>query len=97
MLNSECNGGRQPAGFVAQDGQLWFPTMGGVVVIDPEAAPVNPLPPPVMIESVRLERGPVDFSQGVTVAPGQRDLEIAYTGLSLIKPEQVNSSTGWKG
>jgi signal transduction histidine kinase len=89
MLNTECNGGRQSAGFVAEDGQLWFPTMAGVVVIDPEAAPVNSLPPPVVIEAVTLERGLVDFSQGVTIAPGQRDLEIAYTGLSLHKPEQV--------
>lgn len=35
----------------------------------------------------RLRR--YDFSQGVTVTPGQRDLEIAYTGLSFLKPEQV--------
>jgi signal transduction histidine kinase len=89
MLNTECNGGRQSAGFIAQDGKLWFPTMGGVVVIDPEAAPANLLPPPVKIESVTLERGQVDFSQGITVAPGQRDLEIAYTGLSFIRSEQV--------
>ncbi len=89
MLNSECNGGRQPAGLVARDGRLWFPTMGGVVVVDPEAAPVNPLPPPVLIESVMLERAAVEFGQGVRVGPGQRDLEIAYTGLSLIKSDQV--------
>jgi len=89
MLNTECNGGRQAAGFIAEDGKLWFPTMGGVVVIDPEAAQVNPLPPPVVIESVTLERGQVDFSNGVRVAPGQRDLEIAYAGLSLINSEQV--------
>jgi signal transduction histidine kinase/ligand-binding sensor domain-containing protein len=89
MLNSECNGGRQPAGLIGRDGRLWFPTMGGVVVVDPEAAPVNPLPPPVLIESVMLERTAVGFAQGVRVEPGQRDLEIAYTGLSLIKPDQV--------
>lgn len=89
MLNSECNGGRQPAGLVADDGRLWFPTMGGVVVIDPEAARLNPQPPPVKIESVTLERGQIDFGQGVTVAPGQRDLEINYTGLSLLKSEQI--------
>jgi len=89
MLNTECNGGRQSAGFVAQDGKLWFPTMGGVVTLDPEAAPVNALEPPVLIESVTLERGLVDFRNGVTVAPGQRDLEIAYTGLSLTNSEEV--------
>jgi signal transduction histidine kinase/ligand-binding sensor domain-containing protein len=90
MLSSECNGGRQPAGFVAQDGRLWFPTMGGAVVLDPEAARANPLPPPVIVESVTLERSRVDFSKGVTIEPGQRDLEIVYTGLSFIKPEQIN-------
>jgi signal transduction histidine kinase/ligand-binding sensor domain-containing protein len=89
MLNSECNGGRQPAGLIADDGRLWFPTMGGVVVIDPEAAQANPLPPPVKIQSVMLERSPVDFSRGMTIAPGRRDLEIGYAGLSFIKPEQV--------
>ena len=89
MLNSECNGGRQPAGLVAPDGRLWFPTMGGVAVVDPEAAPVNPLPPPVLIESVMVARAAVRFGQGVRVGPGQRDLEIAYTGLSLIKSDQV--------
>ncbi len=92
MLNTECNGGRQSAGFIAQDGKLWFPTMGGVVAIDPEAASANPLPPPVVIESVTLERGLIDFSfqpGGVTIAPGQRDLEIAYTGLSFINSDQV--------
>ena len=89
MLNSECNGGRQPAGLIAPDGRLWFPTMGGVAVVDPEAAPVNPLSPPVLIESVMVERAAVRFGEGVRVGPGQRDLEIAYTGLSLIKPDQV--------
>lgn len=89
MLSSECNGGRQPAGVVSDDGRLWFPTMGGVAVIDPEAAQSNPQPPPVIIESVTLERNRKDIRLGVTVAPGQRDLEINYTGLSLIKSEQT--------
>ena len=89
MLSSECNGGRQPAGFVAQDGRLWFPTMGGMVVLDPEAARANPLAPPVIIESVALDRARIAYHNGVTIEPGQRDLEIVYTGLSFIKPEQI--------
>lgn len=89
MLNTECNGGRQPAGLLANDGRLWFPTMGGVAVVDPEAAQPNSPPPPVKIEAVTLERGAVDFHKLVTVAPGQGDLEINYTGLSLLKSEQV--------
>ncbi len=89
MLNNECNGGRQPAGFIAGDGKFWFPTQGGVVVVDPEAVPSSPQPPPVRIETVTLERGLVDFRDTVVIGAGQRDLEISYTGLSFIKPDQI--------
>jgi signal transduction histidine kinase/ligand-binding sensor domain-containing protein len=89
MLDVECNGGRSPAGIIAQDGKFWFPTQAGVAVVDPEAAVVNRQPPPVLIESVTLERELANFQAGVTIQPGQRDLEIAYTGLSYIKPEQI--------
>ena len=89
MLNIECNGGRLPAGIIARDGKFWFPTQEGVAVVDTQAVYINRQPPPVLIESVTLERDPVDFQRGVTIQPGQRDLEISYTGLSYIKSEQV--------
>src|SRR6266699_3370861 len=38
MANPETNGGEnQPAGWKARDGRLWFPTVQGVVVIDPKS------------------------------------------------------------
>lgn len=89
MLNIECNGGRLPAGIIARDGRFWFPTQEGVAIIDPEKVYVNSAPPPVLIESVTLERNAVDYQRGVTIQPGQRDLEISYTGLSFIKSDQV--------
>lgn len=89
MLNIECNGGRLPAGIMARDGKFWFPTQEGVAVVDPEAVSRNPQAPPVLIEAVTLERAPVDFQRGITIQPGQRDLEINYTGLSYIKSEQI--------
>jgi ligand-binding sensor domain-containing protein len=89
MLSTECNGGRQPAGLRARDGKLWFPTQGGVVVIDPEAVPFNAQPPPVLIEAVSLDGAALDLHAGVRVEPGQASLLINYTGLSYVKPEQV--------
>ena len=89
MLNVECNGGRMPAGIIARDGKFWFPTQAGVAVVDPGAVVINPKPPLVLIESVTLAREPLNFGAGVTIQPGQRDLEIAYTGLSYIKPDQI--------
>lgn len=89
MLNIECNGGREPAGIVARDGKFWFPTQEGIAVVDPEAVHINPEPPPVLIESITLERNPIDFQNGITIQPGQRGLEISYTGLSFIKADQT--------
>jgi signal transduction histidine kinase/streptogramin lyase len=89
MKNVECNGGYAPAGTVAPDGSLWFPTQDGVAVIDPEKAPRNLTPPPVLIESVLLDRHPVPFDRPVRVPPGAQSIEIQYTALSFIKPELV--------
>ncbi len=90
MLNTECNGGRQPAGVKTRDGRLWFPTQQGVVVVNPEAVPFNPTAPPVVIESVKIDNKDVSVNDStIEMQPGQANLEIVYTGLSLIKSDQV--------
>jgi signal transduction histidine kinase/ligand-binding sensor domain-containing protein len=89
LLNIDCIGGFQPAGFRARDGRLWFPTQDGIAVIDPRRIPFNQTPPPVVIEECLLDRQPADQGGGLTIRPGQSDLEIHYTGLSLAKSEQV--------
>ncbi|MCY7347697.1 MAG: hypothetical protein LH614_15950, partial [Pyrinomonadaceae bacterium] len=93
MLNTECNGGRQPAGIKAKDGKLWFPTQDGAAIIDPEAVTFNPQPPPVVIESIKIDNieqsaGP-NLQSAIEMQPNQNNLEIRYTGLSFIKPEQM--------
>ena len=55
MLNVECNGGRQPAGIKTKDGKLWFPTQDGAAIVDPKALAFNPLAPPVVIESIKID------------------------------------------
>ncbi len=89
MLSTECNGGRYPSAIKARDGRLWFPTLNGVAVVDPEAISFNPMPPLVVVESVRLDRAALDFHQPIAIQPGQAQLEIEYAGLSFIKPEHV--------
>jgi ligand-binding sensor domain-containing protein/signal transduction histidine kinase len=90
MLNSECNGGRQPAGLRARDGRLWFPTLDGVVAVDPKGVSFNSLQPPVLIDSVVLNRKDVTFKDGLEIPSGQQNLEIHYAGLSFIRPELVS-------
>ncbi len=89
LLNVECNGGRQPAGWKSHDGKLWFPTQNGLAVIDAEGIEVNTQPPPVVIEDFIIDNKPAAFHETVQVQPGQADVEIHYTGLSFVTPENV--------
>lgn len=89
MLSNECNGGRQPSSLVDDQGRFWFPTQDGIAIVDPMAETTNSLAPAVVIENVIADREPIDFRNGVKIAAGVRDLEIKYTGISLIKSDQV--------
>lgn len=89
MHNTECNGGQQPAALRARDGRLWFPTIDGVVVVDPRAIAFNVQPPQVVIESVMLDREALPTGAALRITPGQESLEIHYAGLSFIKPEHA--------
>ncbi len=89
LLNTECNGGQQPAGIRARDGKLWFPTQGGVAVLDPERLSSNLQPPPVLIEAFKIDGVNADYHNSIIITPEKENLEIAFTALSFIKPEQV--------
>lgn len=79
-----------PTAAEGRDGRLWFATTSGVVAIDPALIRRNTLPPPVEILSLtaddRLHRA---RGGAVRLPPGTRNLQIAYTGLSLSIPERV--------
>jgi signal transduction histidine kinase/ligand-binding sensor domain-containing protein len=91
----ECAFGSQPAAGHTTDGRLWFPTTRGLVGLKPAELKPNPLPPPVVIESVSLE-GRIETSRAVraprptvvTVPPRKHRLEIQYTSLNLAAPER---------
>ena len=97
LLETECNGGQQPAGAKMRDGKLWFPTQDGVAVIDPETIQKNPVAPPVVIETAKIDGEGVALNDEIEVAPGKNNLEINYTGLSFIKPEFVRFRYQLKG
>lgn len=85
----ECGGPAQPAGCRSQDGKLWFPTIKGVVVFDPDRIPTNRIPPPVRIEQVAIDGRETPPDLFIEVPPGPGDLEIHYTGLSFLLPGKV--------
>lgn len=89
LEETECNGGQQPAGIKTSDGQLWFPTQGGVAVIKPDSIKANPFAPPVVIEAAKIDNETVAASDVIEIAPEKNNLEISYTALSFVKPEFV--------
>ena len=89
MLSNECNGGRQPASIEDKDGNFWFPTQDGVVVVNPSHESYNFLPPTVVVESATVERKNININQGLNIDAGQKNIEINFTGISFIRPEQI--------
>lgn len=52
MASAEGNGDQQPNAALLDNGEIWFPTTRGVVVVDPAKVRDNSVPPPVAIEEV---------------------------------------------
>jgi len=92
MESTECSGGFCPAGLRTRDGQLWFSTVKGLVVIDPGTLKVNTQPPRVVVEEVWVDgivKMREDALTNLEIGPGARRIEFRYTALSLTAPEKV--------
>jgi len=89
MRTLECNGGSSPAGCFSRDGKVWFPTLKGAVMIDPEKLSKSEKPPPIKIEDVIADNARVLLSQKITLLPGTRRIEFHYAALTFIAPDKV--------
>lgn len=89
MRSAEANGASKPSGWRTRDGQMWFATQQGLVVVDPAA--VVPAVPAPIVEYVQTQQGTADRStDGAVMLPAAtRDFTIAYTSLSFANPEQL--------
>ena len=88
-LTREASGGGHPAGWRTSDGRMWFATIKGLAVIDPEHIPLNTAPPPIAIEQLFVDNQSIPLTQKVTLSPSSSRLDFYYTALSFIAPENV--------
>ena len=88
MRINECSSGH-PAAVRTPDGNLWFATLRGISVTNPEHAEENRLPPPVAIENVTIDDQPVPATGVVSVEPSHTRLSFHYAGLSFVAPSRV--------
>lgn len=88
-LTREASGGGHPAGWRTSDGRMWFATIKGLAVIDPEHIPLNTAPPPIAIEQLFVDNQSISLTQKVRLSPSSSRLDFYYTALSFIAPENV--------
>ncbi len=93
----EFAGGNTSPGCRSPDGLLWFPSIRGIVIVNPRHFKTNTLPPPVHIEEVLVDGAPLNLADAANIAPGARQWEFHYTGLSLPGAAWLCiSSIAWK-
>ncbi len=94
LPTGECTSGSQPGPCRTSAGKLWFPTILGLAGVDPALLRVNTNPPPVVIESIRVDnqlqgtdtlRAPLP--EAITVPPGTESVEIDFACLNLSAPD----------
>ena len=89
MKSAECSGASQPSAWKLRDGRLFFPTLGGVVMINPADIRMNQFPPSVVIEQFIADDETLPVQENIEISPGRQKFEIHYAGLSFVAPEKV--------
>ncbi len=89
MKRQECFGFWQPSGWKAPNGDMWFATRKGAVLIDPSKFRYNNIPPPVSIESISADQNSIPTGIAATFRPGTKDIEFHYVALSFLVPQRV--------
>ncbi len=73
----------------ARDGRLWFATINGAVVIDPEHIKRNEVPPSIVLEKVLVDNQPVEERSGIELPPQTQRIDFYYTAPSFTAPEKI--------
>jgi len=89
MASEEANGGFQPAGWRARDGNLWFPTMKGVVSADLRKLAGGNRLFPVYLEQVKINGSFRNPRSTLSIPAGRGDLEFVYTALDFDAPGKI--------
>jgi signal transduction histidine kinase/ligand-binding sensor domain-containing protein len=79
MLREQCTGGHSPTAIKTKSGKLLFPTMDGIVAIDPQKWIEPPTAvPQASVDEVRVDGESYSPFSKLTLPPGRRRLEISF-------------------
>ncbi len=95
FLTRECSVGAQPAAIGTRDGRLLFPTIEGLISVNPADLRPNTNPPPVVIESALVDDVPWNSGQltarlaGTAGAPaGKPEIGNSFHGAEFLRAER---------
>jgi ligand-binding sensor domain-containing protein/signal transduction histidine kinase len=89
MKSAECNGGSQPSAWKTKEGLLIFPTVKGVVILDPNTIDSVSSSLQTTIEEVTTESDTIVPSDGLELPLGDRKIEIQYTAVTFVGAERI--------
>lgn len=90
MANSEMNGGVFPAGWKMNDNTLWFPTVMGIAVVDPQLIDDNKKEIPILIQSLKYGDTENFFPEDTRIPAGVSNIEFKYSSINFTKPRTLN-------
>jgi signal transduction histidine kinase/ligand-binding sensor domain-containing protein len=86
----ECQRGVQPAAWAAANGQLWFSTTRGLLMLDSKNTDRRFEAPPAAIEDVTVNGERRDNLADIgALPPGRNNVAFRYTGLSYVVPTRI--------
>jgi len=73
-----------------QDGRLWFPSLNGLIVINPDSIRKNKLPPKVNIEYLLADKDTLFSKVNNKIPAGYKHFLIKFTAISFRNPEKIH-------
>ena len=94
MRTAVCHGTFQPQEFKSADGCLWFSTLKGLAMVDPQKVAIKPVRTQAVVASVVADKDTVlpvlpGSKDRFTVPPGKKLVEINYAGICLGNSDDV--------
>ncbi|MEK7834051.1 MAG: two-component regulator propeller domain-containing protein, partial [Acidobacteriota bacterium] len=89
MRSEECNGGSQPSSWKTRDGRILITTIRGLVTFNPREIADESFLLQATIQEILADKVSIPLDADIRLGPGLLNLEIHYSGLSLIAPTKV--------
>ncbi|MBI5727212.1 MAG: hypothetical protein HY965_05135, partial [Ignavibacteriales bacterium] len=89
MLSSECNGGNLPAGIKLHTGEIVFPTLKGITVINPAKIKKQTSFAPLHISFVKGDEKSYFPDENIKLPRGTRRVEITFASLTFRDPQRI--------